>query len=165
VAQIDSTTLWGQENIAYWNDDMLRSIDIPESAKLFLATVGMPRMIGSLWHFGPSVHQNVNGCFVIGFDDIVPICISYFEGHVISNEGVVGGHIRYINASIGQFASCLNHYGSYGKSAVKVGASEADIAILVAETEKNIRRIDSSAFCDKENWWPLVVEQMKYGLL
>jgi hypothetical protein len=60
-------------------------------------------------------------------------------------------------------AECLVYYEQYRRAVGDV--SEAEALRLVGVAEERIRNADPAAFDDPENWWPVIVEQMKDGLL
>jgi SUKH-4 immunity protein len=159
---------WGGENLIRWPESALRTIAIPEKSKIFLAQVGMPNQKGWTLHFESGAGELNLGyrrnCRRIGFDDVVPICLDEDgQGRVIAAEQAVGGKERYINSSVEAFGACLVQYQTY-RNEVRT-TSEEQIPQLVDKTEKSMRSIDGSAFESIDNYWPVIIEQMRQGLL
>jgi hypothetical protein len=164
----DFIRFWGWDNLRRWSRDGLRDVAIPDSSKSFLAEVGLPRQGGRMMRFGDDAGQlprlpGRQSYRRIGFDYVVPICLDEErKGCVMEAGKEFGGLDRYINSGVESFAECLVHYQQYR---LKGQATGGDLSDLIVETEQLMRQADPTAFSDEENWWPVVIEQMGYGML
>ena len=163
----DIIRFWGQENLRRWSEEDLRDVAIPRSSKSFLVEVGLPFREDWTLRFdrdsGPLPRlPNKSYYRRIGFDGPVPICLDeHGGGRVVAAEH--DGTARYINSSIEVFGESLVFYQQYRKEART--ASDDEVQDIIAETEEHLRDADPTAFGDANNWWPVIVEQMKQGLL
>ena len=115
-------------------------------------------------------------------DDYEPLLLTFHEVQFIDNAFVVGSDgaarleldktniysrdpqgelpTRFVNTSIAQLQSCINAHREYAESVSDNDGREA--ADTFAEA---IRKIDRQCLADPENWWAVVVEQTRDGLL
>src|SRR5712691_11585156 len=162
-------SFWGRDNLKRWSEANLRDVAIPRSSKSFLAEVGLPLAEKWTLRFDSKADQlprlpNKSSCRRIGLDDVVPICLDeQHSGRIVAVEEGIGGTERYINSSVESFGQCLVLYQQY-RTAARV-STEEDVQKVIITTEEQMRKIDPTAFRDPDNWWPVIVEQMKQGLL
>jgi hypothetical protein len=71
---------------------------------------------------------------------------------------------RFVNSSIAAFASCIEAHREYC-DAVTDACSEAEELRVAERLAVVLAKIDSAALADPENWWSVVVEQVRDGLL
>ena len=100
----------------------------------------------------------VNGTSVIGDDG---------GGHleldgdcIISRDPAGQLPTRFVNSSLLQLQSCIDAHRAYAETVHEDDGGAA--AALFANT---ILEIDPECFADPENWWAVVVEQIRDGLL
>jgi hypothetical protein len=67
---------------------------------------------------------------------------------------------RFVNSSLQQLRSCIDAHRVYADT-VRADDDGAAAAVFAAA----IRGIDAECFADPENWWAVVVEQTRDGLL
>lgn len=164
----DIIRFWGRDNLRRWSEESLRDVAISASSKSFLAEVGLPLRADWTFQFDDEASwlpplPNKPSYRRIGFDDPVPICLDERrKGCVVEVGDEFGYPERYFNASVELFGECLVYYQQYRLIA---RATEGDVSDLVAATEQRIRRADPTAFEDEESCWPLIIEQMSYGML
>ncbi len=160
---------WGKENLERWSDPRLADWHVPTESKLFLTRVGLPCRGDWTLRFTrepdqphlPSIGAHHR---LIGYDDIVPICLDERTGgRVVALEESVGGTERFINSRVEQFAQALVLYERYRKRVR--GLAEHEAQDLIAKTSQQLRAVDPAAFSDPNNWWPVIIEQMRHGLL
>ncbi len=161
--------VWSKKNLARWTPAALEDVAIPPSAKDFLCNVGLPFREDWTLQFPAkpktperlSKHPHLRQ---LGTDDPVPICVDERGGgQVVAVEDDVGGKIRYVNSSVEAFGVFLALYQQY-RIAVR-GMDDDEAEALIAQTEKKMRRADPHAFSGKNNYWPVIIEQMHHGLL
>jgi hypothetical protein len=87
---------------------------------------------------------------LIGFDDVVPICLDELaNGRVVALEHGVGGGERHINSSVERFAQSLVLYQQYREGVRAILEDSAQE--LIARTADRVRAADPSAFIDPNN--------------
>jgi hypothetical protein len=159
---------WGRDNLKRWSRDVLRRVTIPESSKSYLVEVGLPFRADWTFQFDDDASRlpqlpNKPSYRRIGFDDPVPICLDEERhGCVVEVGDEFGYPERYFNSSVEFFGECLVYYQQYRLIA---RGTEDDVPDLVAATERRMRKADPAAFTDEESCWPLIIEQMTYGML
>jgi len=100
----------------------------------------------------------------IGLDDAVPICLDEQHcGRVVAVEQEGGGSERHIDSNVECFGECLVYYQQY-RALARV-SSEDEVQEVIVTTEGRMRMADPSAFDDPNNWWTVIIEQMRQGLL
>jgi hypothetical protein len=168
MPRADIVHFWGGEGLKRWSKDDLRDAAIPEASKSFLVEA-LPFREDWIMRFDdealrlprlphePSYRR-------IGFDRFDPICLDeQRNGCVVEVAEDFGGPERYINTSVELFGEFLVHYQQYRLIA---RATEDDVSDVVAATERRMRKADAAAFDGVDDyWWPLIIEQMRDGLL
>jgi hypothetical protein len=155
--------LWGEDELTCWQRDALRDVAIPESSKEFLVTMGLPVSPGLGLSFdgrrGVPVLGTVPTLRQLSVDYEVPICLDEgLSGAVVAIESEWS--TRFVNGSVERFAECLGFYAEYARA-----VDDASAGALVDEAERRARAADPAAFEDVEHWWPVIIEQMRDGLL
>jgi hypothetical protein len=159
---------WGEDSLVKWPRDLLARIDLPNDAKRFLAEVGLPCVSDWTMRFDLTLDQMQQAtieprCFIIGYDYKCPILLDKQKrGSVISVEH--GRNERFVNTDICRFGECLVLYQQY-RLAVRAMDDEEKIQNLISNTENAMRAIDPTAFADANDWWAVIIEQMRSGLL
>jgi len=160
---------WSKAKLRCWSVESLRSLNIDVISKSFLSEVGLPFEVGLTLRFDPEEGEiprlpKFEHFCRVGFDDFVPICIDESKmGRLVAVEDEEAGTERYVNASVEDFAEFLVYYEQY-RTSVR-GVSEDEALRLVAATEERMRSADPTAFKDPESWWPMIIEQMRDGML
>lgn len=162
------TRFWGEDSLVRWPPELLAQTELPEDARNFLAHVGLPRGANWTTRFDLTMEDmrrslSNSRFLIVGYDDEVPISLDLQRhGRVVSTEPGLGE--RFVNTDVTRFAECLVLYQRY-RLAVRGLFQEKDVRGLVSETEQAIRISDAAALSDPENWWAVVIEQMRAGLL
>lgn len=154
---------WGYHNLLRWNEDALKGSSIQQPAKTFLMTVGLPR--SETWSIkfdnsGIRVFRFDNHFYQIGLDYEIPICIEEDVGCIVAIEHEKP---RLINSSIRLFCESLSYYHEYRETLKK--HCENNCEDVIEMTEKKIQNSDPMVFNDNNNWWPVIIEQMRNGFL
>ena len=71
---------------------------------------------------------------------------------------------RFVNSSTDQLAACIAAHADYGR-AIDAADSEAEELAAVESFAATIRQIDPRCLAEPENWWAVIVEQMRDGQL
>ena len=169
MASHESIAFWGPNNLKRWPKAYVEDLRIANSSKQFLAHVGLPCNENWTLRFDcdaeslprlarrPSFRR-------FGFDGAVPICLDEdFNGRVVADETEINGEERMINSSVEHFGEFLVLYQQYRHSARIM--SEDQVLALIPRIERRMREIDPDALHDPSSYWPLILEQMKQGLL
>jgi len=158
----------------------LRTLDIPSAAKLALEQIGLPREVepffttniqetgilalGEYSRFtGTEMLSQGDELYRIGSDYGTEVCIRKGSGEVVSVDVQREYPTRFINTGLPQFIECL--YVVSVERAEFVSLDDEEIDRRVLGIEREIARVDQRALQDDENWWAVIVEQMKDGLL
>lgn len=160
-------SFWGEDRLKRWGENILTGAGLPAGTQAFLSEIGLPVGVDWTFRFNPEQLPTLPGrnqYRIIGYDDVVPICIDVGAGgRVIAAETSVGGADRYINSDVERFAECLVYFQQYRIAARKV--SESEIQEVINTTQKKMQASDLTAFANPNYWWPVIVEQMNDGLL
>ena len=148
-----------------WPADVVEGMRLTAADAHYLREVGLP--VGVDWNLEikapaagstPTTHHRLP---VLAQDGPVPICVVSQEGDkVVAMEGNTQ-HIA--NSNICVFGTFLVLYQDYRMRVL--GLDEEDARALIDEIEQKMRSTDSDAMKDREGYWPLIVEQMRNGML
>ena len=157
---------WGQDALVRWRPDVLAMTELPDEAKEFLARVGLPRGVDWTMRFDlemerPRWLKEHPGYCIIGHDDVAAICLDENDGRVVSIEP--GGRKRFMNSNVKLFGEFLALYQQYRLRARKL--DDEAVKSVITEVEQQMTARDSASFSGTECWWPIILEQMKAGLL
>jgi hypothetical protein len=104
-------------------------------------------------------------------DDFTPFCLDEERsGCVVSIVTPPYGVDRYINRSVECFGECLVHFQRLMTTRDELQGGrvelprEEDLPVILS-AEKRFMEVDSTAFANANDWWPVVFEQMKVGFL
>lgn len=104
--------------------------------------------------------QVVNGRTLIGDDYGTQLELISEVLYSIDPEGVIPR--RFVNSSLAAFAECIEaHRNLYADRTTISSADEADEAAIVEAFAAALAEIDSKAIADPDNWWSLVVEDLR----
>ncbi|MBO0723910.1 MAG: SUKH-4 family immunity protein [Blastocatellia bacterium] len=156
---------WGDGNLLRWKEENVKHSAIPQTAKAFLITVGLPR--SETWSIkfdngGTLLYLSERRFYKIGSDDdLVPICIDEISGYIVSIED---GDLRFINSTIELFCESLVYYHEYRESTKNIPEDD-NIYEIIKLTEEKLKATDPSGFSNNNSWWPVIIEQMHHGFL
>jgi len=160
---------WGPKNLKCWPASSLHDVDIPQPSKQFLIEVGLPNKEDWTLRFDHESDDlprlpNKGNFRCIGFDDFVPLCFDENRlGCVIADETEIGGSERFVNSNVEYFAEFLVLYQEYRITAQVL--SEEEIGGTIDKTEAMMCQADPKAFDNPNNYWSVIVEQMRQGML
>jgi hypothetical protein len=158
--------VFGHDALYRWNAKALESAKILPASKEFLSQVGLPSKEDWTLSFGSPDGELKRyllkpALLIVGYDDMVPICIDESaDSRVVAAESKVN---RFINTTISQFGACLALYQTY-RQEVR-GMDDDEALALIEQIESKMRDVDAEAFLYEDYWWPVIVEQMKNGML
>jgi hypothetical protein len=107
--------------------------------------------------------KNINGISycVIGkdYEDEMAINAETLEVYILSNNKKI-----FINKSLDHLIDCINYFNQ------KINLDEDNYEAIkrrkkTKEIIKGIKKIDTEALSNEENWWSLILEQVTDGLL
>ena len=122
--------------------------ELPTRYEPLLLTFHQPRLI--------------DGAIVFGNDDGTQFVL--VSDAVFSVDSKGRHPRRFVNSSIAALASCVEAHREYC-DAVTDASSEAEELSVAELLAVALVRIDSAALADPENWWSVVVEQARDGVL
>ena len=157
---------WKQSNLLRWPEALLKNVAIPNSAKLFLVEVGLPSGVDWTLRFDNATFdllEKHSGFRQFGYDDATPICFRETDGAIVAVEIFPMDKVIYLNASVEAFGAFLVLYQRYRTGARQF--SEEDILRTIDATENEMHTEDPTALVSPNNYWSLILEQMRQGLL
>jgi hypothetical protein len=172
---------FGRQGLQRACKDAVSTLNIPDNSKHFLLDVGLPMEVVLLCEFSldakrfPTIEEYalLNGLVLhcpskfrrIGTDGYMQICICENDGFGKICAFDIHGKInmRYMNRNIECFCGFLGLYVDACKK--YADASEEEMHKGAVDLENKYRSLDSDAYDSKDNWWPLITEQLKDGLL
>jgi len=172
--------LWGTDSIVVLPPALLADASIPQASKAFLSESGLPHRADLLVTFDISerglqtlsefaqaggLHAPLHGerFYRIGTDGGTQICLAVGSGEVVAVD--VAGQLpdRFVNSTIQQFIGCLGLFRMHSQRIQGLPYDEIDR--MVPAFEESVRSIDPKALAECENWWSVILEQMRDGLL
>lgn len=162
------------------NPSDIAALRIPASSRDYLIHVGLPdeEILGLRFNFlgtrlprleelAPRVGfesvPNDGGAYCLGLKCDVVICIDEHSGSVYCVDLAREEPRRFLNSRVECLGDFLEMYVSHCHDTSE--APDADIDRAVLELERRMHGIDPEALDDPGHWWPLILEQMKDGLL
>jgi hypothetical protein len=104
--------------------------------------------------------ENINH-YIIGneYDDLIGINSDTLNVYILSNDGNI-----FVNSTIVHLENCIKYFT--GKIDLENDIyDENKRHEITKEIKKGIKEIDKKALDNKNNWWPLILEQVMDGLL
>jgi hypothetical protein len=139
-----------------WPREHVDALPLSAEDKHVLVEVGLPEVL--LLRFEERIESAREGRWLLGSDDDAPLWLE-------RGAAVISGHGRYMNASVVGLATCLDQYVRYGAEVSALADEDPTIASLIDDVEREMRRADPTAFTELDHYWPVIVEQMRDGLL
>jgi hypothetical protein len=163
IDPIDAAQVWGE--LAPVPPQVARDLGLSEEASEVLANPGLPVSAEPL--FAAVALQRVataEGTVVqFGTDFGTRICLRPPTGPVQSIPDVQSMLVRFVNADLDSFATFLLETCRARTQFPDLGDDEIDAMIEVLE--QNLLAVDATAFDDPDNWWSVIFEQLRDGLL
>lgn len=145
--------------------DVVAALPIPSSAKDFLTSEGLP---AESEFFQPADKPEVTaaGHVRIGTDYGTDICLDS-NGHVRSISVAGEYPERFVNSDISSFVESLALVTTSREELAGLvdEVSDEELDEEVEELAAALVDIDGAVFSDPENWWSVIFEQMRDGLL
>lgn len=160
---------WGKENLYQWTAEKLAATRISRESARFLGDVGLP--INQNWTLEFNLdktnlpkHKLTDNFVIIGYDDIVPLCIDLnYSDCVKAIQSVVALPNQFANSSVRLFGECLVVFQHYRVAVQKM--TDDDALTLVKSVERQFMNIDAESVGSKNTFWSTTLEQMKSGNL
>ena len=164
----DLGTFWGQAPTVHWDSRTLEKISISVESKRFLTEIGLPQLSDCTLRFETSPSWVTSGLLLIGFDGPNPVCLARgdrVDSVILQELGQVT--TRFVNRTVAEFGCFLALYQQYRLQAREVDETTDGSRIdeLINDVERTMRNADESALNSAENYWPLILEQVRAGLL
>jgi hypothetical protein len=175
---------WSAEEIVRVAPEFLRRSTVPETARWFLAEVGLPRTFPYYFTMVADRYQDpavdlANGASLIGAyswqgAELLRlgsnygqyVCLQDGNGHVIQvPQDPDADGPSFVNSSVEAFAAFLLRVRlrqlAGGLDDVRDEELEARAEVFLG----SLRELDPAALAEEEGYWSVVVEQMGYGHL
>jgi SUKH-4 immunity protein len=153
--------LFGEDNIVRFPADSVAPLPVPSSARDILINIGVP---GETDFFAAAEAPQAGpaGFTQIGTDYGTDICVdSAGRVHSISASGEYPN--RFVNSHLEAFLRFLAL--ALAERAASEGLPDDELDERVEVLADVLAGIDEAAFEDPENWWAVIFEQMRDGLL
>jgi hypothetical protein len=166
----DLAELWGDAITRLPTADA-EMIGLPDEARGFLATVGLPRESLltriDLTYTTPLLHAHKRGapaCRVIGETRPVgELCLELATGTVMIAHSRYGIGPSLINTGPIEFAACLCTFERFLRAYGDTPSGEHSPGV-VDDFERALIRIDPEALADSNGFWAQAVEEQRYGM-
>lgn len=159
---------WSSYKPLLWSEAAVSAIDVPESARQVLRRVGFPTTIGWTLTFpspGDRPPRTSKGIVIVGIDDPVPLGIREPTGEVVYLETEAGRQAdRFASSGLQEYSDCLASFQEY-REHVDSLEGEEEIQKYIDVVEDKFQRTDPAALENPENYWAVVIEQMRDGFL
>ncbi|GGF16219.1 hypothetical protein [Flavobacterium limi] len=118
--------------------------------------------VGSFGHIDIiSEFEFLQNAIILGYDSNIPICCDGEYKGVFAMEPQFK---RFVNSSVETFQRTILRYSKYCTDIQ--GAVDEDLAIImVNEAIIDFKNIDPDVWSKKENYWPIIAQQMLDGNL
>jgi hypothetical protein len=142
----------------------LDRLPLNDADRAYLKTTGLPQDSDWTLTFGPTEpHDELSpGMVTIGNDGGVPICVDTQSGRVVVRES--DHEVRLVSSSLPMFGKFVALYDTYRRTVIDLHDA-AEIAALISRIEGEMIAVDPDAMSHPDHYWPVVVEQMRDGLL
>ena len=181
ISENDIGAVWKPKELHRASRQVVDGLSIPHDQKEYLHKLGLPNVEHLLLEFDLSkplpllsklsstqnVPEEYKGLKVIGTQDGEPsICLDEKRSGQLWSVDATGQDLtRYINCGVREFGLFLTvHKRDYLRPGLSKLPDKA-IRLIINTIETEYRAIDKSALDNQENWWSVILEQMKDGLL
>ncbi len=182
VSEKDTQTLWTAAELQKASKTAIEGLLIPTDQKEYLQRIGLPNYEHLLLTF--ELHNRIptmtdiggernapkewKRLKVIGSEDGQPsICLDESQsGAVLSVDSKQKLMTRYVNSGVRELGLFLTvHKRDYLDNPKIPNLSEEEAQPIIDAIEKEFRSVDKSALTDPDNWWSVILEQMRDGML
>ncbi len=146
-----------KHNMKIWNKNILINSQLTEDNINFLTTQGLPiKSFGIIEIFS---EYESNGGVILGYDFDTPIiCVN---SNVFAFEENL---TRFVNSNIEKFYSSLLEFQNYIHFITDIKEEDKALKIIDVIMQK-LSNIDKKSLDDENNYWSIIIEQMKNGNL
>lgn len=167
VAHEDLARLWGEGNVERVDVNALDRVTLPADAASVLVNVGLPRRVDPLFEAKePTMIEapsRAGRYCQFGSDFGTELCVSTDTGDVVSVSLTGEYPDRFVNTTLALFVEFLVMVSAERARFLDLGDDQIDQVIV--GLEKRLHQLDARALADPDNWWAVIVEQMRDGLL
>jgi len=166
----DIVKAWRDNDLRRWPAQCLRDVAIPEPSKSFLIDVGLPAFRHTEFQLDLFVgdpsrvagRPHLRGIGLMNKSALV--CLDeQADGCVITVDLTLQDLDRYFNSSVDRFAACIILYLQWLSIAERLKPGERPE--LDAQFERDLVNVDPTVLNDPENFWAIIVWEIKEGLV
>lgn len=164
MSRLSEIDFWG-DALRRWPAAVFSGFGLSDADVSYLVDIGLPAGVDWTISIDPPVLGAAltlhAGMPIVAHDTLMPICIDGDRADLV----VVcePGHHRPVNSNVRVFGTFLMLYQEYRLKVMTLEDDEAEH--LIDETEQRMRALEPRLMSDSEAYWPVVVEQMRDGLL
>lgn len=166
--------VWKGNNLVRASAESLKNVEISEASKQFLTEIGLPEEADHLLKFDlalsnlPTIARSPNNLkpyICIGSDYGTRICIDEEnEGQIVSVDANGNLPTRFVNSSVTHLAESLTLFRKR-KEELSANLSDEAFDQLINGLVQELSIADRRIFDNEENWWAVIFEQIRDGLL
>jgi hypothetical protein len=164
VSELSEIDFWG-ETLVRWSVDVVAKMGIAAEDSTYLTAVGLP--VGIDWSLritspaSGTEPGRIDGMPIVAFDGPVPLCVDWRAGGRV--VAVEDDRRRTANSSVRQFGAFLMLFQDYRRRVRGLDDEKAEV--LIDDVERRMREREPEIMRGDENYWPVIVEQMRHRLL
>jgi hypothetical protein len=164
MGQMNETDFWG-DALVKWPEQVVAAMHLKAEDAAYLTSVGLP--VGLGWPLDvrvPVAHEPpalCEGLPILAADGPVSICVDLQNGNRVVAMEVT--QRRLVNLGVAKFGAFLMFYQDHRNRARVLDESGAH-ALIIDELEQTMRACDPGAMVDREAYWPVILEQIRYGM-
>jgi SUKH-4 immunity protein len=166
ISHADLARLWGEANIVRSSVDA-QAVTLPADAFAILKEVGLPRHVDPLFEVRDLAVIKIPGqsglYWRFGSDFGTDLCVSADTGEVGSFSLTGEYPARFVNTSLALFIEFLVLVSAERNRFPDLGDDEIDQ--LIAALGERLQQLDERALAGPDNWWAVIFEQLREGLL
>lgn len=164
IDRAEAERVWGE--LIRAPEETVRGLGLTGEAAEVLVAVGLPASAEPFFAFMPPRRLTSgpgSGMVQFGTDFGSMMCVHPPDGRLSSIPDAAGGRVRAVNTDLGSFAEfLLRTCRSYSRLPSQ---DDDQIDREIESLREALQVIDPSAFDDPENWWSVIFEQLRDGLL
>lgn len=170
---------FGSEGLRLFKQGSLLAVELPAAARNLLQETGVPRGVGPYFLAagaedpvtlgaltarvnGLQPSAPVGGWLRIGFDGLAHLCVRP-DGAVQAVVLSEAAEDMFVSTDVGSLNASLLALDR-AQTAMLGASGLAEGAALFQGLAAELRRIDASAFVERESWWPRVLDDLRHTL-
>ena len=171
---MDSGTPRGRRQTAWADSELVRSspsqvegIALDETARRILVDVGLPQSVEPLFELRAPVRVVMSDgrtACRFGSDFGTDLVVVSPNGKIVSVSPDGSYPERFVNSNLDRFRDFLDKV-TVARRRISLMMDEREIDSVLDDLEASLVAADATALVDPDNWWSVVVEQMRDGLL